>query len=82
MVIETKVITSTLAAEAVSIGIAALNGVEAHHELLGSLGPTWQAIILAVVPGALTFLSGWAAKHTPRPATPPPVPPVTVTPAA
>lgn len=71
MLIETKVIASTLIATLIGIGIAALNGLEAHHELLGSLGPTWQAIILAIVPGVLTFLAGYQAKHTPRPATPP-----------
>lgn len=37
--------------------------------------PTAQALILAAVPGVLSFAGGWLAKHTARPQ--PPVTPVT-----
>lgn len=65
--IEAKVIASTAASAAAGIGIAVLNDVQAHHELLGST-PAWlQALILVIAPPLATGLAGWKAKHTPRP---------------
>jgi hypothetical protein len=64
--IELKVIASATATASAGVAIAALNAVEADNSLLGPL-PAWaQAIALAVVPPALTFLAGYRARHTPR----------------
>lgn len=64
--IETKVKAATAASFVVGIVVAVLNGVTADASLLGPL-PTWaQSVILALAPAAVTFLSGWQAKHTPR----------------
>lgn len=64
--IEKKVTAATAASFAVGIIVAVLNAVTADTSLLGPL-PGWaQALVLAVAPAALTFLSGWKAAHTPR----------------
>jgi hypothetical protein len=64
--IEAKVKAATTATFLVSLLIAVLNAVAADDSLLGPL-PSWlQAPVIAVVPAALTFLSGWQARHTPR----------------
>lgn len=65
--IELKVITTAVVGYLVGIGVAIGNAVEAHHELLGSVGPTWQALIIALVPGTVTALVGYQTKHTARP---------------
>jgi hypothetical protein len=63
--VETKVKSATAATFVVSLLIAVLNGV-ADDSLLKPL-PAWlQALLLAVAPAAVTFLSGWSAAHTPR----------------
>lgn len=67
MNIELKVITSTAMTTAMGIGAAVLNAVEGNHALMGGLGATYQALILAIAPGLLTFYAGWKTKHTPRP---------------
>jgi hypothetical protein len=64
--VETKVKSATAATFVVSLLIAVLNGVVADDSLLKPL-PAWlQALLLAVAPAAVTFLSGWSAAHTPR----------------
>lgn len=64
--IEAKVKAATSATFVVSLVIAVLNAVVADDTLLQPL-PKWlQAIVIALVPTGLTFLSGWQAKHTPR----------------
>jgi hypothetical protein len=64
--IETKVKAATSATFVVSLVIAVLNGVVADDSLLQPL-PAWlQAIVIPIVPAAITFLSGWQASHTPR----------------
>jgi hypothetical protein len=65
--VELKVITSTFASLAVGIGLAILNAVQADHSMMGSLGPTYQAIILAIVPALITGLVGYQTRHTARP---------------
>lgn len=65
--IELKVIAASAATFAVSVIVAVLNAVQAHHELLGPTPGTLQFVILAVIPTAVTFLGGYLAKHTPRP---------------
>jgi len=66
VVIEAKVIASTIATFVVSLVLAILNDVQSNHALLGSL-PTWsQSVIIAVIPTAITFVSGYLTRHTPR----------------
>jgi hypothetical protein len=66
--IEAKVAASTAASAAAGIGVAILNDIEADHSLLGGT-PAWlQALLLVVVPPLVTFLAGYQARHTPRPA--------------
>lgn len=64
--IELKVIAATAATFAVSLVLAVLNEIQNHHELLGSTPGVLQFMIVAVIPTAVTFLSGYLAKHTPR----------------
>ena len=64
--VETKVKAATSATFVVSLLIAVLNAVVADDSLLQPL-PAWlQALLIALAPAGLTFLSGWQAKHTPR----------------
>lgn len=64
--VETKVKAATSATFVVSLVIAVLNSVVADDSLLQPL-PVWlQPILIALVPAAITFLSGWQAQHTPR----------------
>jgi hypothetical protein len=64
--IEAKVWASTAATFAVSLVLAVLNAVQDDHALLGSTPAALQAVIIAVLPTAITFLGGYYAKHTPR----------------
>lgn len=68
-VIEQKVKVSTAATFGVSAAIAVLNQTAGDDALMGSLPPWSQTLVLLVVPPAVTFLSGWKARHTPRPDT-------------
>ncbi|MFE4921281.1 holin [Streptomyces sp. NPDC056661] len=64
--IETKVTAASAMTFAVGAAVAVLNAVAADSTLLGPL-PAWaQAIVLPLVPTALTFLAGYQAKHSPR----------------
>lgn len=64
--VETKVKAATAATFVVSIVLVVLNSVVADSTLLKPL-PSWaQALSIAIAPAAVTFLSGWLAKHTPR----------------
>lgn len=64
--VEAKVKAATTASFLVSLVLVVLNAVQADSSLLGPL-PIWlQSIVVALVPTAITFLSGWAARHTPR----------------
>lgn len=65
--IEKKVSWATAGSFAVSLVIAILNGTAGNNQLLGSL-PGWaQSFLIVVGPSLATFLSGYFAKHTPRP---------------
>jgi len=65
--VEAKVKAATSATFVVSLLLAVLNSVVADDSLLQPL-PSWlQAIVIAVGPAAVTFLSGWQANHSPRP---------------
>ncbi|HET6635229.1 MAG TPA: holin [Streptomyces sp.] len=64
--IEAKVKTATWAATLVGIAVTVLNALPGNSQLMGPL-PAWlQAVITVVVPPLVTFLAGWAARHTPR----------------
>jgi len=64
--IEAKVKSATAATFLVSLVVAVLNAVVADDSLLQPL-PSWlQPLVIALVPTAVTFLSAWQAKHTPR----------------
>ncbi|NUP37042.1 MAG: holin [Streptomyces sp.] len=64
--VETKVKAATTGTLLVSLVLAVLNTMAADESLLAPL-PVWlQAIVIALVPPAVTFFSGWQARHTPR----------------
>ncbi|OMI38233.1 holin [Streptomyces sparsogenes] len=63
---EAKVKAATAGTFLVSLVLAVLNDLNGDAELLAPL-PGWlQAVVIALVPTAITFLSGWQARHTPR----------------
>lgn len=64
--IEKKVSMATLGAFASSAVVATLNAWVGDNSLMGSL-PGWlQTIAIGLGPTAVTFVSGYYAKHTPR----------------
>ncbi|NUH35253.1 holin [Streptomyces samsunensis] len=64
--VEAKVKAATTATLLVSLVLAVLNDVRDDASLLAPL-PGWlQAIVIALVPPAITFFSGWQARHTSR----------------
>ncbi|MEV1063366.1 holin [Streptomyces sp. NPDC050263] len=65
--VEKKVTAATAAAYVGSTGLlASLEAVPDHAELVGWMPSALAPFVLALVPAAITFVSGWAAKHTPR----------------
>ncbi|MCF2130101.1 holin [Strepomyces sp. STD 3.1] len=46
--------------------LAGLEAVEDQAELVSWLPPGLAPFVLALVPAAITFVSGWVAKHSPR----------------
>lgn len=69
--VEKKVTAATWAAALVGIAITVLNELPGNAQLMGPL-PAWlQGVLTVVVPPLVTFLSGWAARHTPRTGTGP-----------
>jgi hypothetical protein len=64
--VEKKVWAATAATFFTSGAIAVLNDVQSKPELLGSLPPLLQTLVILFGPPLVTFLSGYAAKHTPR----------------
>lgn len=65
--VETKVQTTSAVTLLGSVGVAVLNAVGAHSELLGGLPPLAQFIIIAAIPPAVTWLTGYVSPSTPRP---------------
>lgn len=64
--VESKVKAATTGTLLVSLVLAVLNAVAADEQLLAPL-PAWlQAVVIAIAPPAVTFFSGWQARHTPR----------------
>ncbi|WP_060952384.1 hypothetical protein [Streptomyces hygroscopicus] len=64
--VEAKVKAATTATLLVSLVLAVLNDVRDDASLLAPLPDLLQAIVIALVPPAVTFLSGWQARHTSR----------------
>lgn len=65
---EAKVRAATVAAYLSSaVLLAGAQELQDHTELLDFLPPLVQVAIAALLPGAVTFLAGWRARHTPRP---------------
>jgi hypothetical protein len=60
--VETKVKAASTAAAVTGLAVNLLSKYVVHASL-----PDWStAIVSAAVVGALSFLAGWLAKHTPR----------------
>lgn len=65
--VEKKVTAATAAAYLGSTGLlAVLETARDNAELVGWMPPGVTPFVLALVPAAITFVSGWAARHTPR----------------
>lgn len=65
--VEKKVTAATLAAYLGSTGLlAVLTAIQDNSGLVGGLPDAVEPFLLALVPTAITFVSGWAARHTHR----------------
>ncbi|HEX5566889.1 MAG TPA: holin [Streptomyces sp.] len=65
--VEKKVTAATAATFVGSTALlGALEAVRDNAELVGWLPPALAPFVLALIPTAITFVSGWAARHTPR----------------
>jgi hypothetical protein len=65
--IEQKVKAATAAAYVGSAGLlGALTAVQDNGRLVGWLPDGLAPFVLALVPTAITAVSGWKARHTPR----------------
>lgn len=65
--VEKKVSVATLAAYLASTGLLAiLTSIQDNAGLVAGLPDGLEPFVLALVPTAVTFVAGWAAKHTPR----------------
>jgi hypothetical protein len=65
--VEKKVTAASVAAYLASTGLLAiLAAVQNDARLVGWMPDALAPFVLALVPTALTFVSGWAARHTPR----------------
>ncbi|MFE5544553.1 holin [Streptomyces sp. NPDC056534] len=65
--IETKVKAASAAAFVGSTGLLAmLAAVQDNARLLSFMPDAVSPFVLALIPTTITFVSGWAAKHTPR----------------
>lgn len=65
--VEKKVTAASFATYLASTGLLAiLAAVQGNAELVGFMPDGLSPFVLALVPTAITFVSGWAAKHSPR----------------
>lgn len=70
--VEAKVKAATTAATISAFVLSVVGQVVFH----GGAAPDWaQTAVETIVTGALTFVAGWLARHTPRTVPTPPVPP-------
>lgn len=56
-----KVIVTTIVSGLIGVLIAVLNAVSANSDLLGSLPPMVQGLILVLIPPVVTWLAGYQA---------------------
>lgn len=69
--VERKVTFATAAAYLTSTGLlGVLAAVQDNARLLSWLPDSLSPLVLALVPGLITFGAGWQAEHTPREAAP------------
>jgi hypothetical protein len=66
-IIESKVMTTSLMTLIGSVGVAVLNAVAANSSLLSGLPALAQFIIIAAIPPAVTWLTGYVTPSTARP---------------
>lgn len=65
--VEKKVTAASVAAYLGSTGLlAALAAIQDNSGLVGGLPDAMEPFVLALIPTAITFVSGWAARHTHR----------------
>ncbi|MEU0397934.1 holin [Streptomyces sp. NPDC006208] len=65
--VEKKVTVGTIGAYLGSVGLLAiLTTIQGDAGLIDPLPDPTEPFVLALIPTAITFVSGWAAKHTPR----------------
>lgn len=65
--VEKKVTAATIAAYLGSTGLlAVLTAIQDNAGLVGGLPDGLEPFVLALVPTAIAFVGGWAARHTPR----------------
>ncbi|GAA1275387.1 holin [Streptomyces aureus] len=65
--IEKKVKASTALSYLASLaGLAILGGVTDDPSLISGMPDALEPFVLALVPAAASWISGWAAPHTPR----------------
>lgn len=65
--IEKKVSAASIAAYLASTGLLAiLTAIQDNSGLLAGLPDAVEPFLLALIPTAVTFVAGWAARHTPR----------------
>lgn len=65
--VEKKVTWASVGAYLGSTGLLAiLTAVQDNAGLVAPLPDPTEPFVLALIPAALTFVGGWAAKHTPR----------------
>lgn len=66
--VEKKVTAASLGAYAGSAGLlAVLTAIQDQPGLVAGLPDAVEPLVLALVPGLVTFIGGWYARHTPRP---------------
>ncbi|MFD5297228.1 holin [Streptomyces mutabilis] len=65
--VEKKVTAATAGTYVASTGVlAGLEAIEDHAQLVSFLPPALAPFVLALVPAAIAFVSGYRARHTPR----------------
>ncbi|MET8401380.1 holin [Streptomyces sp900116325] len=65
--VEKKVTAASVGAYLASTGLLAiLAAVQGDTRLVGFLPDAAAPFVLALVPTAITFVSGWVTKHSPR----------------
>ena len=73
--VETKVQASTAAAAVSGLALWSLG----HWVFKGTVPDVVASWVYVLVPALITFAAGYLARHTPRPAVPPPAAPSNVT---